>query len=69
MDYKPFYSVKEFATLLNLHVNTIRKAIYEGKILAIKASGKKNITYRIPWSEIIRWGFQGKNNDKKDNHE
>lgn len=58
MEYKPFYSVKEFAGMLNLHVNTIRKMIYTGKILAIPTSGIKNITYRIPWSEIARWSMQ-----------
>ena len=56
VDNKQFYTVKEFATLMHLHVNTVRKMIYSGKLYAIPVSGEKNITYRIPWSEIARWG-------------
>lgn len=49
-----FYSTKEFAKKLGVHVNTIRRAIKSGRINAFKiGSGKKSI-YRIPHNEINR---------------
>ena len=49
-----FLSIKEFAILLNVHPNTIRRAVKSGRINAFKVGyGKKGI-YRIARSEINR---------------
>jgi len=53
-NYEEFLSIKEFAILLRIHQNTVRRAIKSGRINAFKVgSGKKSI-YRIPRSEINR---------------
>jgi excisionase family DNA binding protein len=52
-----FLSIKEFATLLKVHPNTIRRSIKSGRISGFKiGSGKKSI-FRIPRSEISRISF------------
>jgi len=49
-----FYSIKEFASKLGVHGNTIRRAIKNGRIQAFRVGiGVKSI-YRIPYSEINR---------------
>ena len=49
-----FLSIKEFAILLNVHPNTIRRAVKSGRINAFKVGyGKKGI-YRIAKTEINR---------------
>lgn len=49
-----FLSIKEFAFLLNVHPNTIRRAVKSGRINAFKIGyGRKSI-YRICRTEISR---------------
>lgn len=49
-----YYSIKEFAVKLNVHPNTIRRSIKNGKIAAFQIGiGKKSI-YRIAHSELGR---------------
>lgn len=49
-----FYSIKEFASKLKVHPNTIRRAIKSGRISFIKIGSGKRPVYRIPYSEIGR---------------
>ena len=51
---KEFYSVEEFAILLDLTPQTIRKSIREGRIFAIRAGIGKKSAYRIHHSQIDR---------------
>ena len=44
-----YLSIKEFAVLLKLHQNTVRRAIKAGKLQAFRIGNK---CYRIPKSEI-----------------
>ena len=53
-DAPDFLSIKEFAALLKVHRNTVRRCILRGRINAIKIGGIKNSVYRIPKSEIQR---------------
>lgn len=49
-----YISIKEFAAILKVHPNTIRRSILKGRICAFRVgSGKKSI-YRISKSEINR---------------
>lgn len=49
-----FLCIKEFAKLMKLHPNTIRRAIKGGKIQAIRIGMGERTPYRIPRSEINR---------------
>ena len=49
-----YLSVKELAKKINLHPNTIRKAIHNGKITAVRLGEGKNSAFRIPETEIER---------------
>lgn len=49
-----FLSIKEFATILKVHSNTIRRAIKSGRINAFKVGSGEKATYRIARSEINR---------------
>jgi excisionase family DNA binding protein len=49
-----FLSIKEFAAKVNVHANTIRRAIKSGRIQAFRIGGGKKSSYRIPKSEIGR---------------
>lgn len=50
-----FYSIDEFAKLLRVHPNTIRKAIRDGRINAFRiSSAKRKPAFRISRSEISR---------------
>ena len=51
---KDFLSIIEFAEVLNLHPNTVRRAIKNGRISAFKVGAGKKASYRIPRSEIQR---------------
>lgn len=49
-----FVSIKEFAGIVGVHPNTVRRSIKRGRISAFKiGSGKKSI-YRIARTEINR---------------
>jgi len=49
-----FLSIKEFAILLNVHSNTIRRAVKSGRINAFKVGYGKKAIYRIARAEINR---------------
>ncbi len=49
-----FYTVEEFAKLLNVCTHTILKDIRNGRVNAIRASGGKKAPFRIPKTEIER---------------
>lgn len=49
-----FYTVKEFAKIMKTDPQMVRKGIRSGRIQALKLTGGKNATYRIPVSEIDR---------------
>lgn len=49
-----FYTVDQFAKLLNVSENTIRRAIKEGRIHACRPGIGKRSPYRIPDTEIER---------------
>jgi excisionase family DNA binding protein len=53
-DPESFLSIKEFASLLKVHQNTIRRAIKSGRIGGFKVGIGKSSVYRIPRSEINR---------------
>jgi len=49
-----YVSVKEFAKMLQVHPNTIRNSIRNGRINAFKINSGKKAMYRIPVYEIQR---------------
>ncbi len=49
-----FLSVKEFSEILNVHENTVRRAISSGHINAIRTGCGSRSSFRIPASEINR---------------
>ena len=49
-----FLSIKEFAILLKVHPNTIRRAVKSGRINAFKVGYGKKAIYRIARIEINR---------------
>lgn len=49
-----FLSIKEFAALIGVHSDTVRRSIKRGRIVAIKVGGGKRSIYRIPKSETQR---------------
>lgn len=51
---KDFYSIKEFAKLLGVHPNTIRRSVKNGRIGALKVGNRFRPLYRIPATEINR---------------
>lgn len=52
--YKDFYSVKEFAEKMGVCTRTIRRAIENGRIIAIRIGPSEGSPYRIPHTEIER---------------
>lgn len=51
---KHFLSIKEFASKLEVHPNTIRRAIKSGRLNGFKVGGGKRSIFRIPSTEINR---------------
>ncbi len=51
---KDFLSVKEFASKVGLHRNTVRRLIQSCKISAVNVGNGKYSYFRIPKSEIGR---------------
>lgn len=47
-----FYSIKETAVIFSVHVNTIRRAIKKGHLIAIRIGNNKKSHYRISKKEI-----------------
>lgn len=62
-----FYTVKEFAALLKMSPETIRRAIRKGEIVAVKLIPHKNSSYRISRYQLDRMAqninSKGKNNE------
>lgn len=52
-----FLSINDFAKILKIHPNTVRRQIKKGKINIIKFGSEKKPLYRIPKSEIERLAF------------
>jgi excisionase family DNA binding protein len=49
-----FLSIKEFASKLGVHPNTVRRSIKSGRISAFKVGGGKRSIYRIARTEVQR---------------
>lgn len=49
-----FYTVDEFAKILRVHPNTIRRMIKNGRIVPFRGGGENKWIYRIPKSELDR---------------
>ena len=49
-----FYTVSEFAELLRVHPNTIRKMIREKRLHPINVGTGKKKTYSIPEDDLMR---------------
>lgn len=49
-----FYTIIEFSNLLQVHPNTVRRALKTGRISGFKVGAGKRSSYRIPKSEINR---------------
>lgn len=47
-----FLSIKEFAGLLGVHPNTVRRAIKSGRVMGFKLGEGRRSVYRIPRTEI-----------------
>ena len=54
---KEFYSVKQFAELLGMNPQTIRKSIRNGRIQAFKVGVGEKASYRISKTEAQRLGI------------
>lgn len=54
MHSSDFVSIKEFAAILGVHPDTIRRSIRRGRINAIRIGGGKRTVFRIPKSETNR---------------
>lgn len=52
-----FLSIKEFALLVKMHPNTIRRSIKKGKLSAFRIGIGSRAIYRIPRVEINRLAF------------
>lgn len=49
-----FLSIKEFASKIGVHPNTIRRGVKSGRISAFRVGGGKRSSYRIAKSEVNR---------------
>lgn len=54
MPNSDFVSIKEFAAILGVHPDTIRRSIRRGRISAVRIGGGKRSVYRILKSETNR---------------
>ena len=55
-EIKDYLSINEFAELLNVHPNTVRKGIKSGRINGFRI-GPGASTFRIPRTEIQRLSY------------
>lgn len=56
---KEFYSVDEFARLLDVCAQTIRTLIRTGKLRAFRSGPGARAPFRIPLSELMRYQVVG----------
>ncbi len=49
-----FYTVKEFAKILKIHPNTVRKMIRDKRLHPINAGSKLRPKYKIPDDDLLR---------------
>jgi len=54
VELEKFYSVKKFAIILDVHPNTVRKMIKNGRLHPINTGSEKKPTYKIPDADLIR---------------
>ena len=47
-----FYTIKETAVIFGVHHNTIRRAVKNGHLIAIRVGGGKKSPYRVSKKEI-----------------
>ena len=57
MNQTEFLSIKEFAVLINVHPNTVRRSIKKGVLNAFRIGKGAKAVYRIPRVEINRLAF------------
>ena len=53
-----FITINQFAIKVQVHPNTVRRAIRKGRVAAIRICTGKKILYRIPRSELTRVSLQ-----------
>lgn len=53
-----FLSIKEYADLIRVHPNTVRRSIKNGHCKAFRTGRGCKAVYRIPRSEINRLAFE-----------
>jgi excisionase family DNA binding protein len=51
---KEFYTVNEFAKIMNVHPSTIRRALKRKQLISMKFGSDARNTHRIPHSEFDR---------------
>lgn len=49
-----YLSIKQFAALIGIHVNTVRRLIKKGRLIAVSMGTEKKAHYRIARSELNR---------------
>lgn len=49
-----FYTVAEFAKILRIHPNTVRKMIKTGRLHPINTGSKLKPRYKIPEDDLLR---------------
>lgn len=57
LEEQDFLSIKEFAVVINVHPNTVRRSIKKGRLSAFRVGSGARATYRIPRAEINRLAF------------
>jgi excisionase family DNA binding protein len=57
VQHEDFLSIKEFASLIHVHSNTVRNMIRCGKLNAFRLGKGKKSPYRISRTEINRMTF------------
>lgn len=54
IELEKFYTVREFAGILRVHPNTVRKMIKDGRLHPINTGSDVKPTYRIPDADLLR---------------